>query len=223
MPLSLPLSNTAPDWRQLAADRYPPGKPVYMQGREEDLNAHLEKLEQEFPGKAKLDFVHAAHTVLIRRGVQRKLAYRRFREMWSAEGEHLLSELSARWLISACDTLLDCSEDDTERALAAAGSLFFNTIKLYETERFHSDVRPAPKTPDIGAPSPLFDGLTTFSIGRGDMIASQRQRLKALCASANNTHASGILLELLRRADRADTVFRRFAQAHHNEATRWWD
>jgi len=216
--IALPLEDAPLDWAALATRRFPIGAKAYMQRREAVLEDHLEKLSEEFAGESHLSYAHAILTVLIRRDLQTDLAFRHFEAMWSSQAEHLLANLSARWLISACDTIMDCSDDEYERAMAAAGSLFFNTIKLYETERYHSDTTPAPKG-DVGAPVPLFDGLTTFSVGRGELISAQRERIKAL-ARPDSTAAS-IVLELLNRADRNDTVFQRFAAQHHHDATRW--
>lgn len=214
---ALPLDASQPDWASLRVERMPPGEKVVLRGKHDSVEVHLEALTREFAGESRIDYHHAYLNVLIRRGMEAERAYRHFKSMWEAEGAHLLSSLNARWLVAACDSIIDCDEDPTERAIAACAGVLINTIKLYETERLHSTGGYAPQS-NPAEVVPLFDGLTSFSIGHGDMIANQRKRLAAIGAE---TLAGRILVELICRADRSDTVFRRFASLHTNDATRW--
>jgi hypothetical protein len=216
-PFALPLDALLPDWASLRAEFMPAGHKVVLRGRRDCVEQHLEELASEFAGESRIEYHHAYLVVLIRRGMQADRAYSHFKSMWRSEGAHLLSNLSARWLVAACDTITDCDEDSAERAIAACGAVLINTIKLYETERLHSTGGFAPST-DPADVVPLFDGLTSFSIGHGDMIANQRKRLAAM---GSESLAGRILRELIRRADKADTVFRRFASLHQDDATRW--
>jgi hypothetical protein len=169
-------------------------------------------------GEPQLNFYHAILTVLVRRDVMKETALGHFWSMWDAEADCLLHNLSSRWLISACDTIVDYHADSYERAIACLGSTLMNTIKLYETERLCNG-DPRSFVGDLSSPKPLFDGMTSFSVGHGDMIQSLRNRTKSVCRP--ESLASKILTELLNRADRFDTIYRRFAQLHRNDATRW--
>lgn len=182
-----------------------------LRGRLREAGEHLAAVQATFAGAPQIDFYHAALTVLIRRGLDMPLAYERFERLWREESVHLLKSLDARWLVSACDTLMDCAPDPTERAIACIGATLMNTIKLYETERLGAGPERAPLLSFVD-PLPLFDGMTSFVVGGGDMIHGLRKRAAAVCAG--DTIASRIVLELLRRADRADTVYRRLAELH---------
>jgi hypothetical protein len=213
----IPLVAELPDLEALRLARTPGEKGVAI-GRHENLQEHLEHVCKEFAGEPQIDFYHAALTVLIRRRIQGELAQQHFERVWSEQSDHLLSSLSARWLVSACDTIMDCSADPVERAMACAASNLMNTIKLYETERLANGPSRT-SLESLATPVPLFDGMTSFSVGWGDMILNLRKRTEAICSG--NTTASKILRELLRRADRADTIYRRLAQVHVIDDTRW--
>jgi len=216
--ITLPLAQTPPDWAALAATQMPAGEKVFLTGRYEPIEHHLSKLEQEFCGDPLLHYHHAALSVLIRRDIQRDLALQQVEAMWRAEPECLL-QLSLRWLISACDTLMEHAPDIADRTAGAMGSFLGNTVKLYETERhFTGKARPL-DAEAAAAPVPLFDGLTSFSVGHGDMIFNQRQRFEQLARDGSFAHR--IVMEIIARLDGNDTVFKRLAAHHKNGATRW--
>jgi hypothetical protein len=198
--------------------RVPGDEKRALVGRRPALDDHLAGVRTGFAGDPQIDFYHAALSVLIRRGMETPLAIERFERLWSEQSKHLLASLDSRWLVSACDTLMDWASDPRERAVACIGSTLMNTIKLYETERLGSGTVHIPLR-ELAHPTPLFDGMTSFSVGWGDMIHNLRKRTAAVCAG--DTTAGKIVLELLRRADRADTVYRRLAELHQVEETRW--
>jgi hypothetical protein len=55
--------------------------------------------------------------------------------MWAEEAHFLAKALNTKWLVSACDTFADHSNDDAERATALLAATMIKTIKIYETER----------------------------------------------------------------------------------------
>lgn len=202
------------------------GRPIegdertYSYSRHEDLSEHLEILRREFIGLPEITFYHAVLVVLIRRKLSMTENVNRFHELWREEAEFLCDYLDSRWLISACDTIADHCPDRRERALAIAGSLFMNTIKLYETERWSTgkygikqDYKP------VVTRVPLHDGLSSFVIGQGDMITNLHRRVRSLADCGGP--AGLILNELLKRASLHDTVYRRFRSVHKNQATSW--
>ncbi|MCX7358006.1 MAG: hypothetical protein NT015_07685 [Alphaproteobacteria bacterium] len=215
-PIQLPLSLTHPDWAVLAATMMPGGEKVYLTGHRQPVEEHLSALQREFCGEPVLHYYHAAISVLIRRDIHRDLALQQFDGMWRAQTD-CLRNLSLRWLISACDTLMEHAPSLSDRTAGAAGSLAGNIVKLYETERRFSDASSLALNPR--APEPLFDGPTTFSVGSGDMIFNLRERVDALCGEGGFAHQ--ILATILARLDRNDTVISRFAELHRDDATRW--
>ena len=214
----IPLSPAPPDLEALKRARVPGAAKHSLRGRMPALDDHLAGVRTTFAGDPQIDFYHAALSVLIRRDMDTPLAIERFERLWGEQGEHLLASLDSRWLVSACDTLMDWASDPRERAVACVGSTLMNTIKLYETERLGSGSMRTPLR-ELVHPTPLFDGMTSFSVGWGDMIYNLRKRTAAVCAG--DTIAGKIVLELLKRADRADTVYRRLSDLHQVEETRW--
>lgn len=217
---SVPLSEQLPDLEALFQTPVPGNDSHPMIGRRRTLPEHLSALQIEFAGGRQLYFFHAVLNVLIRREVDRSRAYSQFVDLWKERRRNLLEGLSARWLVSACDTIMDCAPEPYERAMACAASTFLNTVKLYESERRSYGPQQTPLVA-LSSPVPLFDGMTSFAVGKGDMIFNLRQRTKAVCQSSKESLAGDILLEILRRADAADTVYRRLAAVHTNEETRW--
>jgi hypothetical protein len=214
----VPLSAALPDLDALRRSRVPGAEKVVLPGRDEDLSVQLGRLEREFAGEPQIELFHAVLNMLVRRRLQASEAYRQFETLWREHGDYLLAKLSARWLISACDTIMDCAKDGRERAIACVGATLMNTIKLYETERLGNGP-PRATLQELPDPIPLFDGMTSFAVGGGDMIYNLRRRVKALCEEGGI--ASRIVLELLRRADRNDTIYRRLAAVHRVHETRW--
>ena len=195
-------------------------KQTYSYGLNPDLQQHIQMITCEFVGKTQLELYHALLMVMIRRGINLPLNIRRANELWTFESDFLCRNLDSRWLVSACDTIMDFWPEGTERALAAAGALFTCTLKLYETERWATDQRETtPKYKPINHRIQLHDGLSAFGIGSGDMVANLHRRIRALCS--NKTPAAKFLLELLARASKFETVFKRFLEVHREESTNW--
>lgn len=193
--------------------------PTVPMGRKTDLEEHLDMVRQEFVGRTEIEYAHAAMTVLLRRRVSEERSWKRFQQIWEECEPLLLQRLNTRWLVSACDTICDHSPDRAERALALAGSLLMNTVKLYETEMWMKEegAKGYDRFPKMGMT--LFDGVTPFMVGGGDMIANLNKRLKSACE--NPTTASNILKEIFRRLHVNNTVFQRFQLLHTTEFTKW--
>lgn len=165
-------------------------------------------LQIEFAGATALEWEHARAIVLLRRGVQRRRSLARFRRFWFWHGAFLAERLNSRWLVSAADTFVDHPRSAGEQATALAAVVLANTVKLYESERHllgHSGTEPLPTTP--GDPQPLFDGLTTYLVGRGDLLRNLEARIAAVNRRGGPSNL--ILVELLRRLQRHDTIFSR--------------
>lgn len=212
-----------PDLETLKNSVVDAGARSFGRRRRNDLPEHMEMLAREFSGRSQLEFFQAATVVFIRRRLNLPDTVDRFWRMWRAEGDFLASRLDSRWLVSACDTIVDTANDPGERALAIAGTLYANTMKLYETERLALGTRHlGPESYDTGirdARHELFDGVTAFNPGRGDMISKLMRRLNLKLDQ--DRVAGRILVELIGRAHRSDTVYSRFAAAHERPETAW--
>ena len=203
-----------------------PVRSLEQRGKEDRVIRKLKNLKEEFSEKNYLEFFHAATILFIRNHLNLQHCLSNFWTIWNEEAEFMISHLNSRWLVSACDTIIDYSEDPDEVAAAMTATLFINTIKLYETERF---VQPQAVSDgfdmqqvDRAMPSRqthLFDGIQGYTIGRGDMI---RNLLNRIMTHSNSRISSAILKELIRRAATHNTIFKRLREVHINEKTRWW-
>jgi hypothetical protein len=199
-----------------------PGEPrVYSFGVIPDLALQAEALRREFAGQSELLLYHAILMVLLRRRIDLETNLARTRMLWGSEAPFLVAKLDSRWLVSACDTIIDHWHEPEERALALAGTLFANTIKLYETERWATG-HAGMKLP-FGQPRAervaLHDGMSAFMIGTGDMIGNLHKRMEAVTAASGI--AAQIVGELVRRASAHDTIFKRLRDVHSNPHSLW--
>ncbi|HFU75074.1 MAG TPA: hypothetical protein ENK66_02405, partial [Arcobacter sp.] len=123
------------DYKQLKMLKVQEFEPVIPFGRRKEINEHFRMVEKEFSSKTMLEFYHAWIIINIRRKVNLTENINKFFTLWSEESNFLITELSSRWLVSACDTIIDYSSDKQEQVIALNAVVLVNTIKLYETER----------------------------------------------------------------------------------------
>lgn len=174
--------------------------------RRPDFFEHMNELRSEFIDRSELLYIHAGCVVALRRRLALDHFLPLYLRLWQEEQAFLLKELSLRWLVSACDTLVDRAESPVQRAVALSGTLLANSMKLAETERFQLglDGRDLPRP--RRAAEDLFDGMTVFRPG-GDMIGNLFRRLEQVATL--DPIAGPILAEVARRVQNADTVVRR--------------
>lgn len=173
-------------------------------GRRPDFFDHANELRSEFAGRSELLALHAGFVVALRRRLAVDHFLPLYLRLWREEGAFLLSALSLRWLVSACDTLVDHGVTPAQRAVALSGTVLANLVKLAETERRVTPGAPRRK----GEGAELFDGLTVFKPG-GDMVRNLFKRIEA--TAALDDVAGPILQEIAQRLQRADTVVRRLS------------
>lgn len=177
-------------------------------GREVNLIRHFRKLQPEFAEQSRLAHLLGSVIVVLRRVPDCPEARQLFNEITNAYAPQLAGELKMRWLVSVCDTFADHGQSQAQRAMGIAGSLLANTLKLTETERKIYDVpRPWPPKARWGKGGPLFDGMITYWVEKGEMIDLMTARLEAVCAG--DPQAGPFTREILTRAYRHNTVYRR--------------
>jgi len=198
------------------------GEPIRSKGKKDKLEDHLMMLKKEFSTQPEICFYHSWLIVHIRRKINLVDSLKAFFLLWREEKEFLLKNLSLRWLVSACDTVIDYSESEIEIAYAMNVVLLINTVKLYETEELmifnEHDISYSKNRPQEMIP--LFDNLSAFRIGHGDMIKNMINRL--LSVKANNVVTYDILLESVRRLHINGSVYKRMAKSHESDQTKWW-
>ncbi|MDJ0859886.1 MAG: hypothetical protein QNJ03_12445 [Dinoroseobacter sp.] len=180
-------------------------------GRDADLITHFRKLQPEFADASRLAHLLAACIVVLRRAPDCAEALELFHRIMKNHAQDVVSQMNLRWLASVSDTLADHGVTQGQRALGIAGSLLANTLKLTETERrVYGPSRPWPPKVRWSKGGPLFDGMITFWVEKGEMIDRMRARLNDV--ASEDQVAGPVVSEIMQRAHRHDTVYRRFAE-----------
>jgi len=197
----------------------------YTHGSSNDLDEHFETLKSEFAGQTELCYTHAKIIVLIRRDFEAQKHFTIFEKLWQQEKDFLLNNLNTRWLISAADTFADYSNDDSTKSLSVACSCLLNTVKIQESERFITNAQDCADDQekmtklDNEERFALFDGASVFKFGTDDTLRNMRWRIDKM---AKINIAGEILLEIFKRLQQFDTVYKRSKQRHTRSKTSWW-
>ena len=198
---------------------------VYTHGSSNSIEQHFKDLRSEFIGQSELCYMHAKIIVLIRRDSETNKNYKLFEQLWLEEKDHLLKNLNTRWLIAATDTFADYSDDDTIKSLSIACVCLLNTVKLQESERFLTnadqckDDKEKQNRLDNEERFALFDGTSVFKFGTDDTLRNMRWRIDKV-AKLNVT--GEILLEIFKRLQKFDTIYKRTKSRHVRDRTSWW-
>ena len=198
---------------------------VYTHGSSNVLEGHFEVLEKEFSGQSELCYTHAKIIVLIRREFEVENHFKLFEQLWQEEKGYLIKNLNTRWLIAAADTFVDCSSDEAVKGLSIACICLFNTVLMQESERFLTnaefcqDDKEKQSRLNKAERILLFDGAAVFPFGTGDSLRNMRWRIDKV---AKQNIAGEILLEIFKRLQKFDTVYKRTKDRHVRDKTGWW-
>ena len=198
---------------------------TYTHGSSNSIEEHFKALKEEFIGQSELCYTHAKLIVLIRRDFEVDNHYKLFEQLWQEEKEHLLKNLNIRWFIAATDTFADYSNDDAIKSLSVACVCLLNTVKLQESERFLTnadqckDDNKKQNRLDNEERFTLFDGTSVFKFGTDDTLRNMRWRIDK---AAKLNVAGEILLEVFKRLQKFDTVYKRTKDRHARNKTGWW-
>jgi len=203
-----------------------PGDEVtYTHGSSKSIEGHFSALREEFVGQSELCYTHAKIIALIRREFKADNHFEVFEQLWAEEKEHLLENLNTRWLIAATDTFADYSDDDAIKGLSIACVCLLNTVKLQESERFITNAKDCEDDQekinrlDNEERFALFDGTSVFKFGTDDTLRNMRWRIDM---AAKLNVAGEILLEIFKRLQKFDTVYKRTKDRHVRNNTGWW-
>ncbi|MBP2281072.1 hypothetical protein H4W00_001885 [Psychrobacter sp. PL19] len=196
--------------------------------RIKDLTRHLDNLKHQFIGQSELCFYHATLIVLLRRDYKPKETFAEFEMIWTIESDYLLNNLSLRWIISACDTFIDHTEDTTRAAILMNVTTLINTLKVYETKQFlqlNNTIEQETLLEDkINAlyrtHLPLYDSLTYFRIGTDDTLKNMRLRYQQFYDL--DKLATTMLLFVFDRLQNNDSAFSTLRALHKDNKSKWW-
>jgi hypothetical protein len=213
------------DFKSQRTQIIPGSEIVYTHGSSNSVEGHFSALKKEFIGQSELCYTHAKIIVLIRREFEVETHFKLFDKLWLEEKEYLLKSLNTRWLIAAADTFSDYSDDDAIKSLSIACVCLLNTIKLQESERFITNAQNCEDDQEkIGKLDneerfALFDGTSVFKFGTDDTLRNMRWRIDKV---AKLNVAGEILLEIFKRLQKFDTVYKRTKDRHTRNKTGWW-
>ncbi|MBO9401867.1 hypothetical protein [Shimia sp. R9_3] len=139
----------------------------------ENLASAAEKfqnIQAEFSGRSQLLALHALVIAASRRRNTPQIAQDLFQNCWQDHPRFLLEELDMRWKLSALQTFRDLGTTEAQRRCAGELIIFFNMMKLYETERLYSGASAETAfDPKIRKGKKLPLKLTPYSLVHGDL------------------------------------------------------
>ncbi|WP_299427431.1 hypothetical protein [uncultured Shimia sp.] len=100
------------------------------------------QIAEEFIGASELAFLNAQLISNLRKREHPPQTATLFCRLWAEESEHLISELSLRWLVSSVQTFADHGETAAQRETGQGLRMLFGMMKLYEFERSFSGLDP---------------------------------------------------------------------------------
>lgn len=114
--------------------------------RAKNQSGHLRKsieLNPEFEGLPELCKLHGLLIAHLRKRAQPEHTMALFSRIWAEEAEFLFEHLDPRWLVSAITTFGDQGQNEVQRRVGQSMTVLFSTMKLYESERLYSGLKPA--------------------------------------------------------------------------------
>lgn len=147
------------DLATLAATPVPdPAQGPFAPPFADNLQRKIFQLREELQGQSELIVLHGLTISHLRKRAFPGQAPHLFQRMWAEQGDHLLAQLDARWLVSAVTTFGDHGATPVQRSSGLALTALFGMMKLYESERLYSGrppEKPFPVTDRIKAKLPL--------------------------------------------------------------------
>lgn len=192
------------------------------------LESHLNNLKHQSLGESELCFYHNTLIILMRRKYKIDKIFAEFERLWVAENHYLLENLSLRWIVSACDTFIDHSDNVNRAAILMNVITLMNTVRAYETKNFLQappDAGPIAlldeKTDILYAGDlSLYDGLTYFRIGTDDSLRNMRKRYHKF--HKVDKLATTILLAVFEKLQNNQSAFATLRQLHRDDWSKWW-
>ena len=196
--------------------------------RTKNLESHLDNLKHQFIDQSELCFYHATLVVLLRRNYKPDETFAEFETLWTTQTDHLLQNLSLRWIVSACDTFIDYSTNKSQAAILMNVTTLINTLRVYETQQFLQLNPSTESLPLVTAKVdalycsdlPLYQGLTYFRIGTDDTLKHMRSRYE----SFYNTDklATTMLLSVFDKLQANNSAFSTLRALHKDDNSKWW-
>lgn len=196
--------------------------------KSKDLESHLNNLKYQMIGHSELYFYHNTLIIMLRRKYKKDKTFAEFERLWAAQSEYLLEDLSIRWIVSACDTFIDHSQNINRVSILMNVITLINTLRTYETKSFlltPKDHEPRPLLEDkinmlFAGDISLYEGLTYFRVGTDDSLRNMRKRYSKFYKT--DELATTILLSVFNRLQFNESAFSALRTLHKVEWSEWW-
>jgi len=197
--------------------------PLY--GSSNSLVEHLIALRKVFVGQSELCYTHAKIIVMLRREFEVDKHFKLLEDLWNQESAFLLKHLDLHWLLSASARFAENSKNPIASSLGIATTCLQISVRLAESERFLTNSQHAKDDEikqdrlDNNERIPLFEDIPVFKFGTDDTVRFLRWQLN----KAAKLHVAGeILLEVFKRLQKIETIYKRAKDRHKRSKTGWW-
>lgn len=185
--------------------------PTRLKFKDRTMNSKVQRTAQELEGESGFLHAYAVLIATLRRDDPPKLAVDLFHRLWVEERDWFMANLSTRWLISSAVTFRDVGRTANLRLTGTVLALFFDMMKLYETERLFAPARPTvpfDNGPPKNARLPM--EMDAFAIRDGDLERNMMVYVWSICRDSDPL-INPIAMELMERMNKdPHTLFRRF-------------
>lgn len=151
---------------------------------------------------------------LLRNNKYEKNLWEEFRNFICDNIEGICRDLDTRWLVSVCDTYVDCGDEVYSRnamlvvQLVNFEKLWATYLLMHDVKENQDKIRQLKRNKVI----PLWDGMYSFNINHGDMTNNLFFRIETLMKSTPEIEA--IYLEVIRRIEKRGTVLSKLNEYH---------
>ncbi len=192
-------------------------KPIETKENKKKFIHYSEALRHKFKDTPEIFYLNAFCIGILRRAPKQEPVRSLFLNIWSEQRDFMIANLDSRWLLSSLVTFETLGKNEAQRTTASLSAVFFNMMRLYETEHALS-LQPADKPRYFWKRANLEHfvmGFSPFAIRIGD---TDTNILKVLLRSGQKDPITGAMLdELLHRLNNdKSNIFHRIGvlQAH---------
>jgi hypothetical protein len=151
---------------------------------------------------------------LLRKNKYAKDLWVEFRDLIKDHLEEICRDLDTRWLVSVCDTYVDCGDEIYSRnammvvQLVNFEKLWATYLLMHDVKENQDKIQQLKKNKVI----PLWDGMYSFNINHGDMTNNLFYRIETLMKATPEIEA--IYREVKNRIEKRGTVLSRLNEYH---------
>lgn len=109
-------------------------KPLETKKNKRTFVHYSENLRHKFKDTPEIFYLNAFCIGVLRRTPKQEPLRSLFLNIWSEQRDFMIANLDSRWLLSSLVTFETLGENEAQRTTASLSAVFFNMMRLYETE-----------------------------------------------------------------------------------------